>query len=77
MSAVRASPTATSDFVLARHRFGAAPLLPDERAALGRLIATPDLLAIADFLSPDRVQALSDRAQKMLSRCQILRPGEF
>jgi hypothetical protein len=66
-----------SEFVLARHRFGATALLPDERAALSRLMATANLLGVVDFLLPDRVQALADRAQNMVSRGEVLRPGEF
>jgi hypothetical protein len=43
-----------SDFVAARHTFGAASLLSDERAALNRLIGDPQLLGIRRFLLSDR-----------------------
>jgi len=66
-----------SDFVVARHRHGAAGLLTEERDALTRLLGDPDLLGMAKFLLADRAQALADRARLMLQRGEILRPGEF
>ena len=66
-----------SALVKARHDHGAAPLLQDERDALDRLLNDPAQLGAANFLIPDRAQALADRAQRMLSRGEILRPGEF
>jgi hypothetical protein len=66
-----------SDFVVARHGHGAASLLTEERDALTRLLSDPSLLGIARFLLPVRAQALADRAQLMLQRGEILRPGEF
>ena len=66
-----------SDFVAARHRHGAASLLTEERDALTRLLSDSDLLGIARFLLPDRAQAVADRAQLMLQRGEVLRPGEF
>jgi hypothetical protein len=66
-----------SDFVVARHRHGAASLLAGERDALTRMLSDPDLLGMAGFLPPDRAQALADRARLMLRRGEVLRPGEF
>jgi len=66
-----------SDFVVARHRHGAASLLTDERDALTRLLSDSDLLGMVRFLLPDRAHALADRARLMLQRGEILRPGEF
>jgi hypothetical protein len=66
-----------SDFVVARHRYGAASLLAGERDALTRMLSDPDLLGMAGFLPPDRAQALADRARLMLRRGEVLRPGEF
>lgn len=66
-----------SDFVVARHRHGAASLLAEEHDALSRLLSDSDLLGMARFLLPDRAQALADRAQLMLQRGEVLRPGEF
>jgi hypothetical protein len=66
-----------SDFVVARHRHGAASLLAGERDALTRLLSDPDLLGMAGFLLPDRAQALAGRARLMLHRGEVLRPGEF
>jgi hypothetical protein len=63
--------------VAARHGHAAAGLLPEERAALNRLLADPDLLGVAGLLLGDRGQALADRARTMLSRDEILAPGEF
>lgn len=57
-----------SDFVVARHRHGAASLLAEEHDALARLLSDFDLLGMARFLLPDRAQALADRAQLMLQR---------
>jgi hypothetical protein len=75
-----ALPRATlnySEFVAARHGRGAASLLRDERDALTRLLSDSDLLGMARFLLPARAQALADRAQLMLQRGEVLRPGEF
>jgi hypothetical protein len=44
---------------------------------LNRLLADPDLLGVAGLLLGDRGQALADRARTMLSRDEILAPGEF
>jgi hypothetical protein len=66
-----------SDFVVARHRHGPESLLTDEHDALTRLLSDSDLLGMARFLLPDRAQALADRAQLMLQRGEVLRPGEF
>lgn len=66
-----------SDFAVARHGHGAAGLLTEERDALTRLLGDSDLLGMARFLLPDRVQALADRARRMLQRGEVLRPGEF
>jgi hypothetical protein len=66
-----------SDFVVARHRHGAASLLTDEHDALTRLLSDSDLLGMARFLLPDRAHALADRARLMLRRGEVLRPGEF
>jgi hypothetical protein len=66
-----------SDFVVARHRRGAAGLLTHERDELTRLLGNPDLLGTARFLPPTRAQALADRAKRMLARGEILRAGEF
>jgi hypothetical protein len=66
-----------SDFVVARHRHRAASLLAEEHDALSRLLSDSDLLGLARFLLPDRAQALADRAQLMLQRGEVLRPGEF
>ncbi len=41
-----------SDFVVARHRHGAASLLTDEHDALTRLLSDSDLLGMARFLLP-------------------------
>jgi hypothetical protein len=66
-----------SDFVAARHSFGAANLLQDERAALNRLVSDPQLLGMRSLLLPDRADALADRARRMLARGELLRPAEF
>ncbi len=66
-----------SDFVVARHRHGAAGLLTGEHGTLTRLLSDSDLLGMARFLLPDRAQALAGRARLMLQRGEILRPGEF
>jgi hypothetical protein len=66
-----------SEFVAARHTFGAATLVSDERAALNRLTRDPQLLGMRTFLLPDRADALAHRAEQMLVRDEILRPGEF
>jgi hypothetical protein len=66
-----------SDFVVARHRHGAAGLLTEERDALTRLLNAPDLLGIARFLLPERAEALADRAERMLARDEVLLPKEF
>jgi hypothetical protein len=66
-----------SDLVAARHGHAAAALLPEEGDALNRLLADSDLLGIAGLLLDDRAQALADRARTMLSRDEILAPGEF
>jgi hypothetical protein len=66
-----------SDFVVARHGYDAASLLAEERAALTGLLSDSDLLGMARFLLPKRAQALTDRAERMLARNEVLRPGEF
>jgi hypothetical protein len=66
-----------SDFVVARHAYGASDLLTEERTALTRLLGDSDLLGMARFLLPERAQALADRAQRMLDRGEILLAGEF
>jgi hypothetical protein len=65
------------DFVEARHAGGAAGLVAEERDALDRLVADPDLLGIARCLLPARARALEDRVRRMLARGEILRPREF
>ncbi len=66
-----------SDFVVARHEYGAAGLLTQERAALTRLFSDTDLLGMERFLLPERARALADRAERMLARGEILLAGEF
>jgi hypothetical protein len=66
-----------SNFVVARHEYGAAGLLTHECAALTRLLSDPDLLGMVRFLLPERAQALANRAERMLSRREILLAGEF
>lgn len=66
-----------SELVLARHSRGAAALVEEERSALTRVLGDPNLLGMATLLLDDRAQALADRAQRMLTRDEILAPGEF
>jgi len=66
-----------TDLLAARHRHGAAALLPDERGALTRLLADAGLRGIASLLLPERGQALKERAERMLSKGEVLLPGEF
>ena len=66
-----------SDFVEARHAHGAAALLENERDVLARLLGDPDLLGIAHFLVPERARAVSDRAERMLARGEVLPAGDF
>jgi len=66
-----------TDLVKARHDKGAAALLPEERAALDRLLTASDLLGIAAMLTPDRAAALRERAERMRSSGEILGAGEF
>jgi hypothetical protein len=66
-----------SNFVVARHERGAAALLEEERKTLTRLLADRQLLGMAGFLQRDRADALAARADRMLKRDAILRPGEF
>jgi hypothetical protein len=66
-----------TELVAARHHYGAAALLKEERDALDRLLAGADLLGTASLLLPDRAQALADRARRMRAHSEILKPGEF
>ena len=66
-----------TELVAARHHYGAAALLKEERDALDRLLADADLLGTTSFLLPDRAQALADRARRIRARNEILKPGEF
>lgn len=66
-----------TDLLAARRNHGAGALLPDEREALKRLLDDGGLLGVASLLPPDRAQALRDRAERMLARDEVLRPGEF
>jgi hypothetical protein len=66
-----------SDFVVARHQHGAVALLANERESLTRLLGDAELLGAARFLLPERARALASRAERMLARNEILRPGEF
>lgn len=66
-----------TDLLAARHRHGAAALLSGERQVLKRLLDDAGLLGIASLLTPDRAQALRERARQMLARDEVLRPGEF
>jgi hypothetical protein len=65
------------EFVAARHRYGAADLLAQERQVLLRLLGHHELLGMALFLLPERAQALADRARRMLERDEVLLPKEF
>ena len=66
-----------TELVAARHHYGAAALLKEERDALDRLLAGADLLGTASLLLPDRAQALADRARRMRAHSEILKSGEF
>jgi hypothetical protein len=66
-----------SDLLAARHRHGAARLIAEERTALERLLADPELLGMASFLQPGRADALAERARRMLASGEVPRPGEF
>jgi hypothetical protein len=66
-----------SDLVAARHAHGAAVLLLEERDALDRLLAHPELLGLVTFLLDDRAEALANRARRMLAQNEILPPGDF
>jgi hypothetical protein len=66
-----------TDLLVARRNHGAAALLDIERQALERLLESAGLLGIASLLLPDRAQALRERAERMLARDEVLRPGEF
>ncbi len=66
-----------TDLLVARRNHGAAALLDAERRALERLLGDAGLLGIASLLLPDRAQALRARAERMLARGEVLRPGEF
>jgi hypothetical protein len=66
-----------TDLLAGRHNHGSAGLIPDERAALKRLLNDASLLGIASLLLPDRAQALRERAERMYSREEVLLPGEF
>ena len=62
---------------MARCDHGATVLLDAERRALERLLGDAGLLGIESLLLPDRAQALRARAERMLARGEVLRPGEF
>jgi len=66
-----------TDLLVARRNHGAAALLDAERRALERLLGDAGLLGIESLLLPDRAQALRARAERMLARGEVLRPGEF
>lgn len=66
-----------SVFVEWRHQERQAALTRWEREALSRLIADRDLFGLRSFLEPDRAEALERRAQRMLSRSQILTPRDW
>lgn len=52
-------------------------LSEDERKALNRLLASEDLFGADRCLTPDRAEALRDRAQRMLTTGRILEAGDF
>jgi hypothetical protein len=60
-----------------RHENGEPTLTEWERGALGRLLASTDLLGLRAILLPDRADALTDRARRMTATNQILRQGHF
>jgi hypothetical protein len=66
-----------TDLLVARRDHGATALLDAERRALERLLGYAGLLGIESLLLPDRAQALRARAERMLARGEVLRPGEF
>ncbi len=66
-----------TDLLVARRDHGATALLDAERRALERLLGDAGLLGIESLLLPDRAQALRARAERMLARGEVLRPGEF
>lgn len=66
-----------TDLLAARRSHGAAALLAGERQVLTRLLGDAGLLGMAILLTSDRAQALRERARKMLTRDEVLRPGEF
>lgn len=56
---------------------GSADLELYERAALPRLVASPDFGGLADMLETGRAAALGQRAEKTLSMYRILPIHEF
>jgi hypothetical protein len=66
-----------SEFVRARHEYGAGALLSQERDALRGLLDDSHMLGMAEFLLSDRAGALAGRAEEMLRRGEILGVGEF
>lgn len=65
-----------SRFVVAR--LESAPTLSyDETVALDRLLGSPDLLGLAEILSPRRAEALRHRAERMRQAGRILGPGDY
>ncbi len=56
---------------------GGATVQPAEREALERLLDSENLLGLSTFLTQDRVEALANRAQKMLDSKVLPLPGNF
>ncbi len=70
-------PDKRSLFVEWRHEQRLIDLTDPERAVLDSLLADSRLYGLADFLEPDRAQALAGRAELMRRRGTILDPGEW
>lgn len=66
-----------SVFVKARWPTGSQTLTQQELALLQALVGSGDLHGLAGFLETERADALRARAQRMLARGELLRPGDF
>jgi hypothetical protein len=63
---------------LQEDRFHIGPALTaEEKSALSRLLASPDLMGMRRCLEPDRAAALEGRARRMLASGMVLAPGDY
>lgn len=66
-----------SFFVEHRWAMAEQAIAPEEKLSLRMVLGCPATLGLEEVLSPDRLQRLHARAQRMLDTGEILQPGEW